>query len=291
MSLAAIRASCRGVLLLVLVSIGSAGALACDKASKQSAERARQHVAALVKTVDSDVREVRAGLPEGAKQLEKLYASDKPPADDLPAVRDALEKARNKVQDLRVAKSTFFALADLEGVVLRNDQEQDLMAGKPLFAAFPELRGALQGKYVETRGSMPEAAGVAGRSDGQWAATQPVVVGGAVKGLYVTGWSWAAYAYRLENSIRTTVRSEIGETSKMPLLYVYILVGKVAHGAPVSPEVNAKAISAFDPLSKARDQEPFSVELDITGRDFGLAVQRAPALGPDVGVAVLRSET
>src|SRR4030095_15664392 len=128
MSLAAIRASRRGVLLLVFVAIFSACALACGKTSKQSAERARQHVADLGKTVESDVREVRAGLPEGAKQLEKLYASDKPPADDLPAVRDALEKARNKVQDLRVAKSTFFALADLQGVVLRNDQEQDLMA-------------------------------------------------------------------------------------------------------------------------------------------------------------------
>jgi hypothetical protein len=263
----------------------------CDKASKKSVERARHHVAELVKTVESDVQEVRTGLPQGAKQLEKLYASDKPPADDLPAVREALEKARNKVQDLRVAKSTFFALADLEGVVLRNDQEQDLMAGKPLFTAFPELRGALQGKYVEARGSMPEAAGVAGRPDAQWAAAQPVVAGGAVKGLYVTGWSWAAYAYRLENSVRTTVRSEIGEAGKLPLLYVYIVVGKTAYGAPVSPEVNAKAIAGADPLSKARDQQLFSTQLEITGRDFGLAVERTPALGPDVAVAVLRSET
>jgi hypothetical protein len=277
--------------LFVLASVVATCAVGCDKASKKSVERARHHVAELVKTVDSDVQEVRTGLPQGAKQLEKLYASDKPPADDLPAVREALEKARNKVQDLRVAKSTFFALADLQGVVLRNDQEQDLMAGKPLFAAFPELRGALQGKYVEARGSMPEAAGVAGRPDAQWAAAQPIVAGGAVRGLYVTGWSWAAYAYRLENSIRTAVRSEIGETGKMPLLYVYVVVGKTAYGAPVSPEVNAKAIAGADALSKARDKQPYSMELDITGREFGLAVARTPALGPDVGVAVLRSET
>ncbi len=30
----------------------------------------------------------------------------------MPSAREALEKARDKVQDLRVAKSTFFALVD-----------------------------------------------------------------------------------------------------------------------------------------------------------------------------------
>ena len=31
--------------------------------------------------------------------------------------------------------------------------------------------------------------------------------------------------------------------------------------------------------------------LEIEGREFGLALRRVPALGPDVAIAVVRSET
>ena len=64
-----------------------------------------------------------------------------------------------------------------------------------------------------------------------------------------------------------------------------------AYGAPVSPEVNAKAILAEKPLEHAQGDAVFAKTVDITGRDFGLAVKRVPALGKDVAIAVLRSET
>lgn len=260
----------------------------CGKSAKISVEKATAQAAQAVKTSEADVEEVRRGLPEGAKQLAPLYGKDTPPADDLKAVRDALERARDKVQDLRVAKSTFFALADPSGTVLRNDREQDLMAGKSLFQAFPELKKTAAGSYVESRGSMPEASEVKGRPDAQWVAAQPVAADGAVKGLYVTGWSWSAYAYRLENSVRGAARDE---GAKAPLLYVYIVVENDVYGAPISPEVNAKKIAEQKPLDKIQGDAPFTAELEITGRDFGLVVRAAPALGPKVGIAVLRSET
>jgi hypothetical protein len=241
--------------------------------------------------VQGDVEEVKKGLPEGAKQLVALYERPSKPEDDLKEVREVLERARNKVQDLRVAKSTFFALVDENGVVLRNDQEQDLMAGKSMFAAFPELKKALEGHYVETYGSMPEAAGVRGKPDGQWVAAQPISAGGKTKGLYVTGWSWAAYAYRLENAARSAVRSEIGQTGKEPLVYVYVIVADEVFGTPISPEVNAKAIADLKPLAKLGADGAFSTAIDITGRDFGVAVRATPALGPNTAIAVLRSET
>jgi hypothetical protein len=261
--------------------------LACSKGAKVSVEKATAQADQAVKTAETDVAEVRKGLPEGAKQLAPLYGKATAPADDLKAVRDGLERARDKVQDLRVAKSTFFALADPAGTVLRNDREQDLMAGKSLFTSFPELKKAAAG-YVETRGSMPEAAEVKGRPDGQWVAAQPVAVDGAVKGLYVTGWAWSAYAYRLENSVRGAARDE---GAKEPLLYVYVVVENDVYGAPISPEVNAQKIAEQKPLDKIQGDAPFTAELEITGRDFGLAVRAAPALGPKVGIAVLRSET
>jgi hypothetical protein len=263
----------------------------CESSKKLSEKKAAEHVVFVADAANTDVGEVKSGLPQGAKFLEKLYANGAAPKDDLKAVREALENARNKVQDLRVAKSTFFALVDEQGNVLRNDQEQDLMAGKNLFASFPEVKNALSGKYVEARGSMPEAAGVKG-ADGQWVAATPISVDGAVKGLYVTGWAWSSYAYRLENAVRTHVRSSNPDpNTKMPLIYVYVVVDKLAFGAPVSPEVNAQAIGAADPLSKTKGEAVWSGTLEITGRDFGIAVKRVNALGPNVGVAILRSET
>jgi hypothetical protein len=169
------------------------------------------------------------------------------------------------------------------------------MSGKPLFASFPALAAALrEGKYLETAGSMPEASGVrAPRADGQWIAGTPVTVDGAAKGIYVTGWSWSSYAYRLEFAVRGRIRSELAEkkSENEPLVYVFVIVGKTAYGAPVSPEVSRTQLGELDPLSKIKDAEVYKDKVDITGRAFGLAVKRAPALGSSVGIAVLRSET
>ena len=277
---------------LILLLLASLTLVGCDKSKEISLAKAKEHVEALAKAATQDVAEVKNGLPAGAKYLVPLYQKEQKPADDLSAVREALDRARGKVQDLRVAKSTFFALVADDGTVLRNDQEQDRMAGKNAFKAFPELKQALSGKYLETRGSMLEAAGVNG-PDGQWIAAAPVVVDGKTRGLYVSGWSWSSYAYRLETAARGQAKSEVmnAGSKKEPLLYVYVVVDDAAYGAPVSPEVNAKAILAEKPLEHAQGDAVFAKTVDITGRDFGLAVKRVPALGKDVAIAVLRSET
>lgn len=280
-------------LAFILTCLVGTGVAACKDTGKESAARASEHVGFLVETVAKDVEEVRHGLPEGAQILASRLKSEPALAKDLNAVRDALEVARRKVQDLRIAKSTFFALSDPAGTALRNDQEQDRMAGKSFFAAFPALVAA-KDKYLETTGSMPEASGVrAPRPDGQWVAAAPVTVDGATQAIYVTGWSWASYAYRLEFALRGKVRSALADKKdeKEPLVYVFIVAGKAAFGAPVTPEVNATTIAALDPLEKTKAGETFSTPLEITGRAYGLAVKRAPSLGSDVAIAVLRSET
>ena len=267
--------------------------LGCSKSMDATLSADRRHVERLAQVVARDVQEVRAGLPQGAPYLRPLFEGANAAGEDLKAARVALDRARNKVQDLRVAKSTFFAVADADGRVLRTDREVDRMAGKNLFASFPELRKALAGGYVETRGSMPEASGVQGRADGQWVAAFPVMVGDKARGLYVTGWSWAGYAYRLETALRDAEQSRLMERGgrKMPLLYVYLVVGDKAYGAPVSPQVNADAIAKQKPLAKLSPGRTFATPLEITGRDFALAARLTPELGPLVAVSVLRSET
>jgi len=281
----------RRAVLFGLAVLPAVFTVACKDYGKISAAYATRDVAFLAETVDKDVGEVRRGLPEGADALAADWKADPSLDKDLKAAKRALEAARRKVQDLRIAKATFFALADDAGNVIRNDQEQDRMAGKPLFGSFPALVEA-KGKYIETVGSMPEAAGVrAPRADGQWVAAAPIRVDGVTRGLYVAGWSWAAYAYRLEFALRGKIRSELETRANEPLVYVFLVVGKSAFGAPVTPEVSAKAVADLEPLAKIKGNETFAQGLEITGRTFGVAVRRVPSLGDDVGVAVLRSET
>jgi hypothetical protein len=262
----------------------------CANDAKKSAAQAQEQVQALEAVVREDVREVRAGLPLGAAELAKSL-----PAEgeiDAPTAREALEKTRNKIQDLRIAKSTFFALVAPSGVVIRDDQQQDRLAGKNLVQAFPALTAALLSNVVvETRGSMPEAAEVRGKPDGQWVAAVVVRQGAAARALYATGWSWSAYAYRLENSLRSAARSAANAQQKEPLLYAFVIVEGDVYGAPVSPEVNARAVHEHIDVAKLKEGVPTKVELEITGRSFGLAAELAPDLGGNVAIAVLRSET
>jgi len=263
----------------------------CSKSGEISRQKARAGVELLAKVAAADVEEIRKGLPLGAKQLEAFFADEKAQS-DAAAAKEALQTARKRVQDLRTAKSTFFLLSDKNGVILRSDLDHDALASKSLFGSFPELKGATLGKYVEARGAMPEAAGVRGRSDGQWTAATAVMKGPEVAGLYATGWSWSAYAYRLENQLRSSVKSEAAAAdSKEPLVYVYVLVEKDAFGAPISPDVNAKAIKESGLFARASGETVVDAAREIEGRDFGIAVKRVPALGPDVAIAVVRSET
>ena len=204
------------------------------------------------------------------------------------AARDALNRARSKVQALRVAKSTFFAVAELSGTVVRNDLPTDMMAGKNLFEPFPDLKGAVTTGYAEATGVMPEARGVEGKQDGQWTAAAAVKLNDQAKGLYVTGWAWTLYARRLEEALKSRLYDE--EKGKKPLFYVVVVVGDQAYGTGPTPQVNLDRVMELAPATNAKDDH-FQAQLEITGRDFGFAAQRAEALGRDVMVGVLRSET
>lgn len=266
---------------------------ACNRTDEASMARAREHVKELADTALRDAGEVRRGLPLGAQQLgQRWAASGADLLSDPEAARDALNYARNKVQDLRVAKSTFFALAAPDGRIVRNDREQDLMAGASLFATFPALARAAQGPYVEALGVMPEAHGVRGKPDGEWMAAVGVDVGGQVRGLYVSGWAWSSYAFRLEFSLRNRITNELrGKRDNVPLLYAFVVVGDEVYGTPESPEVSARAIADRKPLANLGPDGSFATLLEITGRDFALAVQAVPELAAGVGIGILRSET
>jgi hypothetical protein len=264
----------------------------CEDTKAISEQNATQAVAKLLPVVKEDVEQVRRGLPEGAKKLGTLLEAD--PGANLAGLQQAIQNARGSVHDLNVAKSTFFSFADASGTVLRSEADPDLLANKSVFAVFPELKKALDPSSgnVEVFGEMQEMRGVRTGPDTQWVVAHPVKdPGGQVKGLFVTGWSYRRFAYHLEEMAKRDLIEAAKQESrkKVPLIYVFVLKGKKAYGAPVTPDVNAQAVEGFDLIEKT-GSGPWKGSVEITGRTFGVAAQRTPELGPDAGLAVIMSE-
>jgi hypothetical protein len=280
----------------LLAAFIAVSASACTDSAKISEGKAVAHAERLAKLADDDVEEVRRGLPHGAKSLGQVWDGKKDPMADPSLARRGLDRARDENRDLAVAKSTFFAMTDDKGTVLRSDQEPDILAGKSLVASYPDMAKVLAGEAIETRGSMPETAGARTGGDEQWVAAAPVRdAQGKVRGIYASGWSMRRFAYHLEEALKSDMLSEAlragDKNVKLPLVYVFVVAGSKVYGAPVTPLVNTETLQKLDLPSKTADGTTFHQTLEITGRGFGLAARRAPRMGPDIGVAVLRSET
>jgi hypothetical protein len=264
----------------------------CDEGRKASEEDAVTELGKLSALVKEDVAQVQRGLPEGAKKL--AVALDADTLANPVALQTAIGRARAGVKDLEVAKSTWFSYADSTGTVLRSEANPDMLAGKSLLGAFPALKKALDpaSGMVEAFGEMKEMVMAKTGPDMAWVAAVPLKdEKGAGKGMFVTGWSFRAFVYHLEQTAKMSVAEAAQKAGKKnpPLVYVYLVKGKTAYGAPGTPDVNAKMLEGMDLLGKTRGGS-YRSWVEITNRGFGLAAARTPEMGDDAVLAVLASE-
>jgi hypothetical protein len=263
----------------------------CKDQAKESASHAAGDVEWTAELVDKDVAEIERGLPEGAAKLSPLVAGGADPRQDVAAARKALLRVRRDVIDLMVAKSTFFALADPSGIAIRNDLEEDVMAGKDLVAIFPALAKAKDG-FVTGVGAFPGPPSKNG-PDEDWVAGMPVkTADGATGALFVTGWSYRYFARHLQEALKTRLLEEskaAGAEGKLPVYYVALFDKSGVYSAPTTPPVDEQALAQQDLVSKTAGGS-YRGTLGITDRAFGFAAKRTPKLAPDTGVVVLRSD-
>jgi hypothetical protein len=263
----------------------------CKDQARESAALAVPNAAALAALIDKDVGEVERGMPEGAKRLSAVLSGGADPRQDVAGVRKALLRVRRDVVDLGVAKSTFFALADDHGVAIRNDLEEDVMAGQNLFSIFPSLARAKSG-YVATIGAFPNSTGKNG-PDEDWVAAVPVKRDdGSTGAVFVTGWTYRFFARHLQESLKDRLVDEAkasGNEGKLPVFYVAVFDKSGVYPAPLTPQVDERALAGLDLLAKTAGGDAQGT-VAITDRAFGWAATRAPRLAPDTGVVVLRSE-
>ena len=264
----------------------------CKDEARASERKATDDVTSLATLAEKDVGEVERGLPAGATKMASLFANGADPSKDLAAVRTSLRHIRWDIPDLTVAKSTFFALTDAQGVAIRNDLEQDLMAGQNVVSTFPGLRKALEGSFATAAGIFAVKP-PSSSPDRDWVAAAPVKGDqGQVVGLLVTGWTFRSFANHLQVTLRHDVQEALlnaKDTGKLPILYVMVFDGTGMYSASLTPPVNEKALADLDLVAKTA-AGPVHGVLNITDRNFGYAAARAPKLGPNAGVAVLRSE-
>jgi hypothetical protein len=271
-------------LALALFSTG------CKDKGKESASKAVQDVGVLAEQADKDVAEVERGLPDGANKLASLWAGGADPRGDVQGVRKALIDVRRQVPDLNVAKSTFFALADEKGVAIRNDLDEDVMAGMNLGQLFPDLMKA-QNDYVAFQGAFPGPPGKNG-PDKDWIAATPVKSDGKTVGIYLTGWTYRLFARHLQEVLKSKMSESLrtsGDTGKMPIFYIGVFDKSGVYTAPLTPPVNEKALADENLVDKTSSGSAQGT-INITERDFGYAAKRVAKMGPETGIVVLRSE-
>lgn len=277
---------------LPLIAFAALALAGCDDGKKLSEKEAFEEVAHIAPIVKEDVEQVRKGLPAGAAKL-----AQKADADTLgnnSALQKAVADSRAAVKELDVAKSTFFAITDATGTVLRSETDPDMLAGKSVITPFPALEKALDpaAGVVEAFGEMVEMRGLRTGQDLAWVAVHPMKDDKGLKGLFVTGWSFRKYAAYLDDKAKRHV-SEISvkaEKKTVPIVYVFLFKGSKAYGSPLlSADVNAQAIEGLGILEKT-SAGPYKGNIEITGRNFGVAAQRTPELGDDAAVVVLLSE-
>jgi hypothetical protein len=275
---------------LLLVALLSTPLVACTDNGKKSAERARVQAEELAAVTAADVAELERGLPAGAAELAKtLYAPGNTEAALEPAdVRRALKRIRSVVPDLRSAKSTFMALATVDGVGIRSDLEEDRMAGMKLFDTFKGLAASKGAAFATTIGTFDEPG--APVVDDDFAAMVPVNVGGELRSLLFSGWTFRAFARHLQAQGEMTMaeRRRAGtEAEKAPVFYVAVADARGTFGSPTTPRVNLDAVQALEPTKLAHGATGTK---EIEGRTFGWGAAKAPAMGPDVTIVVLRSD-
>ncbi len=290
MSCAARSAWVGASVAVVVTALPLAG---CGDQSAEAESQATWTLAQIHPLIARDVGQIRVGLPKGAVALAKDLGDD--PAADPAGLQRRIKGAREHTDDLNIAKGTFFSFVTNDGVVLRSEADPDRLVEKNIFGPFPALRKAVDAGagVVETTGEMDEMRGVRTGDDIIFVAAHAVpskegAQGAPPRGLFVTGWSYRAYAFYLEEAARRALADEARklEKTKTPIAYVYLARGGKAYGAPVSPDVNAEAVAKADLAAKCKDG-PWHGQIDITDRPFGAAAQRVPELGEDTTLVVL----
>lgn len=272
----------------------------CKSKAQKQAEAAIPDLARIEKLVsDRHVDSLARALPIAATALAEKV--DKGIGlEEAKVLGPAFVKLLEKSDDLRSAKRSYYALTDVNGDIVWVDDTNWVVVGRKFAVAFPDAKEILAGKKRFAAG--PGRYGGAEPEALTLFETAPIAKGDAVVGLLVSGWEVHEIAEDLQRQLQTdlamkTVKPKTRAKPKdkyqlaldTPDLWVAVF-GKdfvwLQEGVPQPLEDGVKGLGLHGKTANGQWTGTF----DVLNRGWGAAAKRIPALGPDMGLAVLRND-
>ena len=276
-------------------SIGVAAVVAlfgCKSKADKQAEIAETDVSHLVKIVgDRHVDSLPRALPEAASKLT-------PPLD---RAGETFNTLRDKTDDLRSSKRSFFAIVDSTGQIVWVDEPAWPVKGRIVDAGFPPVKDALAGKGSFFRGSGrfggdPEGALI-------FMDASPIKgADGKVEGALVAAWEAIDAAEDLQGQLLTehgmqsatpNVHNKVKEQHKKameePDTWIALFRGPTLYFVGDAYQPLEDASKALDIAGKTASGN-WKGTFDVANTTWGGAAARISGLGPDVGIVVFRHQ-
>jgi hypothetical protein len=282
----------RALLALVLV-------VGCRSKAQKQAEAAEVDVARLEKLlVERHVDALARALPKAASAVAAALPADL--ATEPAVAGAAFLKIRDKEEDLRASKRSYFAITDATGVIVWVDDDAWKIVGRRISVGIPAVAEVLEKK-------VPYAAG-SGRYGGAseealtFARAVPLLRGESVAGALVAAWEAHEAAEDLQRQLATelamkTVQPKTRVKAKdkrqlvydTPDLWVALVRGPYVYLQNDAPQPLEQSVAAIGVTEKTA-KGAWSGTFDVLNKGWGGAAARFPALGDDVSIAVLRHQ-
>lgn len=271
----------------------------CKSKAQKQADAAVPDVGRLEKIVAERHVDAHArALPNAAASLAtKLGEKNIVPTEGA-LISAAFTDVRDRTDDLRSAKRSYYAVVDVNGEIVAVDDPNWLVVGRKAAVAFPALSDVLAGRAKYAAG-----AGRYGGADPEaltFFEASPILREGKPIGALIAAWEVHEAAEDLQRQLQTelamkTVKPKVRAKAKdkyqlvldTPDLWVAIFDDKyvwLQDGAPQPLEDGAKSIGLHGKTASGAWTGTF----DVLNRGWGAAAKRFPSLGPNVGLAVLR---
>jgi hypothetical protein len=275
--------------------------IGCKSKAQKQAEAAVPDLARLEKLVaERHVESIARALPAAATAVGAKLGDKAILPTEAAAITAAIDDVRNKTEDLRSSKRSYFAVCDNTGVIVACDDSSWNVLDRKLGIAFPAIHDVLAGKssYASGTGRYggadPEALTLFGAS--------PIVRGDKPIGALICAWEIHEIAEDLQRQLQTdlamkTVKPKARAKPKdkyqlaldTPDLWVAVFDKEhtwLQEGAPQPLEDAAKALGLHGKTAGG----DWTGTFDVMNKGWGGAARRFPKLGPEMGVAVLRHD-
>ena len=284
-----------------LLALGASATLGCKSKAQRQAEAAIPDVARLEKLLaERHVDAIARALPPAAEAIGTKFGDRTISPTEGPTIGPMFDEVRNKTDDLRSAKRSYYAIVDLGGEIVWVDDPNWLVIGRKASVAFDKLEAILAGKEKYAAG-----AGRYGGADPEALTlfeAAPIKRGDKVIGGLLCAWEIHEAAEDMQRQLQTelamkTVKPKARAKAKdkyqlvldTPDLWVATFNENyvwLQDGAPQTLEDGAKAIGLYAKTANGA----YSGTFDVLNRGWGVAAKRIPTLGGGMGVAVLRHE-